>query len=1122
MRGSIRIGVALLLPLAAAAACAREAPPPDGPVAAAAAAATEPPGEPLFDGATLAGWSGDLSWWSVEDGCIVGRSTAEHPLERSTYLFWEGEAQDFVLDFDYRIAGGNSGIQYRSVRLPDGDVAGYQADIEDGPNYSGILYESGGRGIVAQRGERLTLAHDGARAAGETLGSAEELQARVRAGEWNHYRVTARGTRLTHEINGAIMVEVVDEENGRARARGTFALQLHQGPPMEVRFRDLRLRRLPLEGAPEAEWIWSAATAGAGEERWLLREFDLAAPATLTGGAIAADNRFEAWLDGAPFASGDDWAQPVSAPAGVELAAGTHLLATRCANDGGPAALALRLHLRAADGAKQTLVSDRAWIAFDAEPPGWRDAPRMPPGGSPAHSFGRVGDHRGPWGAAMAERVATPAESLTVPAGFAVELMHSATPAQGSWVAMTFGPAGEIFVSPQQGPLQVLRFPGGHGAPPEVEILDLPCGSAQGLLWAHGALWVNAQGGPDGGLHRLRDADGDGRLETHEVILRYGPPGEHGAHGIVLGPDGGLYVVLGNHVPLPEGRSPDSPYRDGGEDVLLERLWDPRGHAVGVMAPGGTVLRVSPDGSRWDLVYAGLRNSYDLAFAPNGELFTYDADMEWDLGAPWYRWPRVVHVVPGGENGWRSGSAKWPSQYPDSLPAVVDTGPASPTGIVFGTGSGFPGAWREALYIADWAYGRITAVHLEPRGASYAGTTETFVSGKPLNVADLEFGPDGALWFVTGGRGTQSGLYRVRWIGGAQPPPAARPFDAASPELALRRALERGEADGERARAALTHADRFVRWAARLRLEREGAAAAAASAAPEALIARARLGAPIAAADLVRAWDAGARWTAVRAAMLAWIRSPERRDALRGGWTGFASERMPCGDPLLDRELAALLVAVEAPELAPRLMQRMRAEPFAEGKLHYATLLRLVRSGWDPDLRVEFLSFVRSARALPGGYSLAGFWEAIEQAAVAALPDAEAAEVMLRVPAAPPAAQYAAAEPRPFVRSWSVSEAADALAGAGAPDLARGARLFAAVGCVQCHRVDGNGGSVGPDLSAAGARFARRDLLEAVIEPQKVVSDQYAIVPMPAGLADSLDARELRDLVGWLEARGGR
>jgi mono/diheme cytochrome c family protein len=1116
--------VARLLLLTAAPACAGEDP------------QHQPaPGESLFDGATLAGWSGDLRHWSATDGCLVGRSTAEQPLERSSYLFWDGDAEDFDLTFEYLIRGGNSGVQYRSERLADGAVAGYQADIEDGPNYTGILYESAGRGIMAERGANLRFGPDGAPAESPPLGDAADLQQAVRALEWNSYRISARGSRLIHEVNGRRMIEVVDEAAGKARRHGTFALQLHEGPPMEVRFRNLRLTRHPVPPR-EVEWIWAPGEPAADARRWFLHEFDLAQPATVAGGEVAADNSFILWLDGEELARGDDWAQPSLLPQGRALTTGRHALALEAWNNGGPAGLAARVLLRGENGLALSVVTDGTWKSAGVAPSDWPRTRALGADAEASQSFGPVGAHRGPWGAAMAPRIATPAESFTAPPGFTVDLIRSAAPGEGSWVAMTFGPRGEIYVSPQQGALLRLEFPQGPDAPPSAAKIEAPVHSAQGLCFAHEALYVNVQGGTEGGLHRIRDRDGDGSFEEHRELLHYGPPGEHGAHGVVLGPDGMLYVINGNHTVLPEELGMNSRFRSYREDVLLERIWDPNGHAVGVMAPGGYAFRVDADGGNLEILSVGMRNAYDLAFAPDGELFTYDSDMEWDIGAPWYRAPRVIHLVPGGEYGWRSGSAKWPPQSPDSLPPVLDTGPSSPTGTAFGTLGNFPGAWKEALYIADWAYGRITAVHLAPAGASYAATSEIFILGKPMNVADLDFGPDGALWFITGGRGTQSGLYRVRWTGGAEPPPARAAFATFTPERSLRRRLEDPACPLGEAWPALGHADRFVRTAARNLLERQPPAAwrdqalahADARGRAEAMMALARVDGLISAA-LVAQQTAGAdfahepqelRWLRVRTAMLLWMSVPEQHAELRATLAPAADRWLLCGDAALDREIAALLVALEAPGLPARLLERLHAASYDEERIHYAMLLRLIERDWTTELRKEFLGWTRGARNLPGGHSLAGFIEAIEREAFALIPPQEAETLRAELPPPAPPPAFAPPEQRALVRHWTVAEAEPATEiASGAPDLMRGARLFRALGCIQCHRVGTEGGSIGPDLTSAGSRFGRHDLLEAILEPQKFVSDQYPLVPMPAGLADTLKSDELRDLLAWLETR---
>ena len=235
-----------------------------------------------------------------------------------------------------------------------------------------------------------------------------------------------------------------------------------------------------------------------------------------------------------------------------------------------------------------------------------------------------------------------------------------------------------------------------------------------------------------------------------------------------------LYVLDGNFCDVPEGMAPDSPHRNYQEDLLLPRQPDGNGFAAGRYAPGGFVLRTDPDGKKWDLMLGGFRNAYDFAFNADGELFTFDADMEWDWGMPWYRPIRVNHCTSAAEFGWRNGAGKWPEYYPDSLGAVVNVGIGSPTGVTFGTGAKFPAKYQKAFYICDWSYGRLIAAHLTPKGSSYTATFENFVAPKslkgdgpktPLNLTDVVIGDDGALYFTTGGRNTQSGLYRVTYTG---------------------------------------------------------------------------------------------------------------------------------------------------------------------------------------------------------------------------------------------------------------------------------------------------------------------------------------------------------------------
>jgi len=203
---------------------------------------------PIFDGRSLEGWEGKPEFWRVEEGSIVGATTAENPTKGNTFLIWRaGLVDDFELELEYRITGGNSGIQYRSRDLGEFVVGGYQADFEAGQTFSGILYEEKGRGILCQRGQRVSIAADGTKTPGEPIGDTAELQATIKPGEWNRYRIVAKGPKLQHFINGQLMSETTDEEEGKRAEQGVLALQLHAGPPMKVEFKDIRLKRTRLE-----------------------------------------------------------------------------------------------------------------------------------------------------------------------------------------------------------------------------------------------------------------------------------------------------------------------------------------------------------------------------------------------------------------------------------------------------------------------------------------------------------------------------------------------------------------------------------------------------------------------------------------------------------------------------------------------------------------------------------------------------------------------------------------------------------------------------------------------------------------------------------------------------------
>ncbi|QDU78764.1 Cytochrome c [Polystyrenella longa] len=335
----------------------------------------------------------------------------------------------------------------------------------------------------------------------------------------------------------------------------------------------------------------------------------------------------------------------------------------------------------------------------------------------------------------------------------------------GSLIAMTWGNNGRVIASQEGGPIVTITDENNDGIYDKTITYSDQMKNCQGLCTVLNDLYAVGQGPEGVGVYLLPDENNDGVADSIKLIGKNkSGVGEHGPHDVVWGPDGWLYHNMGNHAWMDAEMQPNSPAKHTYEGVLLQPSFkDAGGHASKITEPGGTIWRFTPDGSEWWRETSGFRNEYDIAFNKFGDLFTFDSDMEWDVGMPWYRPVRVNHCVPGAEFGWRTGSTKWPEYFLDSLPTTVDIGRGSPTGVIYYEHTQFPKSEQDSFLICDWSMGRIMAVPLKKEGASYNSDFMTIISGNPLNVSDIEVDRDGSMVFCVGGRRTEGGLYRVTY-----------------------------------------------------------------------------------------------------------------------------------------------------------------------------------------------------------------------------------------------------------------------------------------------------------------------------------------------------------------------
>ena len=812
---------------------------------------------------------------------------------------------------------------------------------------------------------------------------------------------------------------------------------------------------------------------------------------------------------------------------------------------------------------------DKSPIPSDAQrivPPGAgkkapaKNAPKAAP--APGKAKAKAPAKKAPagdTGKEIGENKATPVSRIKAPAGFKVELLYSVPGAEkGSWVALCVDDKGRIYASDQYGDLYRFPAPAAGQTLKVADIKKMPVNirAINGMTWAFGALYAGVNDYEKkipSGFYRLSDSDGDDQLDKVELIRDIQSGGDHGVHKVVVTPDQqGFYLITGNNSVKTEtpATSPVAPL--WGDDHLLQRMPDGRGHNRHVLAPGGIVYRISKDGKTFETFASGFRNIYGGALNRAGDLFTYDADMEYDFNTPWYRPTRVNHVVSGGEYGWRNGAGKYPEFYPDNLPATVNIGPGSPTGIAFGYGAKFPAKYQEALYIMDWSWGKIYAVQLKPQGASYVGVKEDFIQGAPLPVTDLAIHPqDGAMYFAIGGRKVQSGLYRVTYAGKESTDPVLDSTAKAAPEVAARKALEQfhGKQDAKAADVAWPHlssSDRWLRFAARVVLEHQPHAGWSerafaeknATARLEALLALARQAAPCpyhtakAAKPDPRTGIAPttaeptAEQAALRDRLLAALRADDFTkltqeqkllnlrvaqivlhrygkpdDAGVTAVTRYYDAAYPAANFELNWLLTETLSFLQSPTLAAKAMAVVADAGSQEPEMEIMRSLRMLKAGWTPELREKQLNWFVKAASYRGGSSFGKFIEFIRNDSLATFSPEELTrhDKLVALAKNPPiksayenvGAIFAGRTPK----NWTLEELSAATrTGMKGRDYENGRKMFGAAACFACHRYGNAGGMNGPDLTGAGGRYSPHDLLDQIINPSKEINEQFAPV----------------------------
>lgn len=798
----------------------------------------------------------------------------------------------------------------------------------------------------------------------------------------------------------------------------------------------------------------------------------------------------------------------------------------------GPSAVAVEVDLNLISGQNEKIVSDKNWQSTSSETPMSIAARELGQVRSELWGSGRrdislsATENYEQWRQASGDAAAASKSKIWTVPGFEFAVLRMAAADEGSWISMAFDPQGKLLVSREDQGLLRMTLSADRNGVEQVENFASELKECRGLAFHGSTLYANANNSQ--GLYSLQYANDISSISAAKLIREFPGSAGHGRNDLLIHGDW-LYTIHGDSVDLPKDQIQDltSPLRHWSGDTSNRE---------------GQLLRMHLPTGAWELVCAGLRNPYGLAAQPDGSVFTFDADNEYDMGTPWYRPTRYVPLLAGGDVGYRTANKKLPPRFhdqPENVPPVLTIGRSSPTAIFRDEDLRFPEPYRQATFLLDWTYGRVIAVHQVRRGASWRAHTELFLQGRPLNVTDIARGPDGAMYLITGGRKTQSSLVRV-W---ATAETATRSKDElherqvaqysktqfARLQLLQEQARCPGPEGLNRLFESLDDADPTIRHAARVALERLPVELWRSRVHQESKTTKWLFGCLAllqassesdTAATLTRwlqtdpnAWQLSEKIVGLRLLELCLRANPELRLTSSSQILARLQQHWQCNDEVLHvapqgtsveyrRRLALLLGQLSAQEPLATLFEELLQSPRQEDQLTALLALRNRKDGWEVDDRRRQFEVLARANRMIGGEGLPAFVAAIEaesratlsQEEQAKLSDVFAAAKPTAIPRSSQASASATSTVRPLVSDWDMESLADIAENSPvAGDRKIGRQVFHDAQCDRCHRIGNQGTSIGPDLTFVGRRFGARDLLTSILIPSQSVAENYQL-----------------------------